>query len=253
MKLLNKDEFLANELKFYMIQEKLKEGDKLPSERELAEKFGVQRDTVRSAYQILEEEGIIENRNRSGHYVGHGRICTDLRQIRSFSEKAHGLGMDSENKLLAFELVEADKNLSKKMKLPIGTVLNKITRVRKVMRNGEMISVAIEYSYIPEAMAEKLMKYDLEERSLFQILSQEYGRIPKREEQVVEIVYADEFEAKTLQVDKKTTLVMKEGITYDAQGNILQFLHAVMKKDWVVFEQNNERIRQKMEEVADGL
>ena len=57
-----------------------------------------------------------------------------------------------------------------------------------------MFPVAIEYAYIPEEMAGKLMKYDLEERSLFQILSEEYGRVPKREEQVVEIVYADEFE-----------------------------------------------------------
>lgn len=96
------------------------------------------------------------------------------------------------------------------------------------------------------------MKYDLEERSLFQILSEEYGRVPKREEQVVEIVYADEFEAKTLQVDQRTTLVMKEGVTYDAQGNILQFLHAVMNKDWVAFEQGNERIQQKMKEALKG-
>lgn len=253
MKLLNKDEFLANELKFYFIQEKLKEGDKLPSERELAEKYGVQRVTVRSAYQILEEEGIIENRTRSGRYMGHGRIRTDLCQIQSFSEKAQDLGMDKENKLLAFELVEVDKRLSKKMKLPIGTVLNKITRVRSVRRGNEMFPVAIEYAYIPEEMAGKLMKYDLEERSLFQILSEEYGRVPKREEQVVEIVYADEFEAKTLQVDQRTTLVMKEGITYDDQGNILQFLHTVMNKDWVAFEQGNDRIQKKMEHAARGF
>lgn len=253
MKLLNKDEFLANELKFYFMQENLKEGDKLPSERELAEEYGVQRVTVRSAYQILEEEGIIEKRTRSGHYMGHGRIRIDLCQIQSFHEKAQSLGMDSENKLLAFELIEVDKDLSKKIKLPIGTVLNKITRIRKVKREDEMFPIAIEYAYIPEAMAGKLMKYDLEERSLFQILSQEYGRVPKREEQVVEIVYANEFEAKTLQVDQRTTLIMKEGITYDAQGNILQFLHTVMKKDWVIFEQGNDRIQRKMEEVAHGL
>ena len=54
-------------------------------------------------------------------------------------------------------------------------------------------------------------------------------------------------------MDQRTTLVMKEGITYDDKGNILQFLHTVMKKDWVVFEQGNDRIRQKMEEVAHGL
>ena len=55
MKLLNKDEFIANEIRYMFIERKYKEGDKLPSERELAEQFGVQRATIREAYQILEE------------------------------------------------------------------------------------------------------------------------------------------------------------------------------------------------------
>ena len=62
MKLMNKDEFIAYELKFYFMKNKLKEGEKLPSERDLAEQFGVQRATVRSAYKLLEDEGIIECR-----------------------------------------------------------------------------------------------------------------------------------------------------------------------------------------------
>ena len=36
MKLMNKDEFIAYELKFYFMKNKLKEGEKLPSERDLA-------------------------------------------------------------------------------------------------------------------------------------------------------------------------------------------------------------------------
>ena len=40
MKLMNKDEFIAYELKFYFMKNKLKEGEKLPSERDLAEQFG---------------------------------------------------------------------------------------------------------------------------------------------------------------------------------------------------------------------
>ena len=55
MKLMNKDEFIAYELKFYFMKNKLKEGEKLPSERDLAEQFGVQRATVRSAYKLLED------------------------------------------------------------------------------------------------------------------------------------------------------------------------------------------------------
>lgn len=253
MKLLNKDEFLADELKYYFIKNNIQPGMKLPSERELAEQYGVQRATVRSAYRMLEEEGIIEIQERSGRYMGHERIVTDLRQIKSFSEKLNHIGMRIENKLLAFELVEVDKQLSGKIKLPIGTSLNKITRVRKVWWKEELLPILIEYAYVPESIADKLIKYDLEENSLFDILRNGYGRIPKREEQIIEIVYADEFEAKTLKVDKMTPLALKEGITYDGEGNILQYIHAVMNKDWVSFEQRNEQIEQKMGAVLYGL
>ena len=37
MKLLNKDELIANELKLYFIKNNIGEGEKLPSEREVAE------------------------------------------------------------------------------------------------------------------------------------------------------------------------------------------------------------------------
>lgn len=246
MKLFNKDELLADELRYYFIKNQIPAGTKLPSERELAEQYGVQRATARSAYQILEGEGIIENRERSGRYMRHARIVTNLRQIRSFSDKLNHMGMQMDNKLLAFELIEVDKQLSKKIKLPIGTALSKITRVRSILLDEKPLPISIEYAYIPESAADKLMKYDLEEHSLFHILQEKYGRIPKREEQVIEIVYASEFEAKVLRVNQTTALVLKEGTTYDEEGNLLQFLHAVMNKDWVSFEQGNERIREKM-------
>ena len=35
----------------------------------MAEQYGVQRATVRDAYHILEREGIIEIRERSGRYI----------------------------------------------------------------------------------------------------------------------------------------------------------------------------------------
>ena len=249
MKLLNKDEFIANEIHYYFIKNDLQEGDKLPSERSFAEMFGVQRATVRAAYKILEEEGVIEIRERCGRYVGHSRIRTNLQEVKSFSEKMHEIGMKTENKLLAFEAVEVDKELSKKIKLSIGTPVYKITRVRKALRENGVVPVSIEYSYIPENLAPKLMRYDLEDRSLFDILLKEYGRQPQKDDQIIEIVYANEFEAKTLKVDQMTALVKKSGITYDKDGNVLQYLHSVMNKEWVQFKQGNERIEKKIDEV----
>ena len=44
-------------------------GDKLPSENELMEQFGVSRQTVRRAMEDLTENGIVEGRRGSGTYV----------------------------------------------------------------------------------------------------------------------------------------------------------------------------------------
>lgn len=253
MKLFNKDEFIANEIKFYLLKNKTKEGEKLPSERELAEIFDVQRATIRNALTVLEEEGIIEKKERSGRYMGHPRIKTNLQQIKSFSDKLNDMGIETKNKLLSFESMEVDKELSKKVKLPIGTPIYKITRVRKVMKENEKIPIAIEYAYIPEDIAPKLLKYDVEEGSLFSILINEYKVIPQKEEQTIEIVYADEFEAKNLKVDKLTALVKKSGTTYDSQGNIIQYLHSIMNKDWVEFELDRPDIESKTKEGLYGL
>jgi len=113
--------------------------------------------------------------------------------------------------------------------------------------------INIEYSYIPESKAPKLMRFDLEDNSLFDILIQEYHHIPKKQELTVGIVYADENEAKALNVDKLTALVKKEGITYDEKGEVMEYLQSVINKEWVAFEKEDPVIKQKMEEVLHGL
>lgn len=61
----------------------LKPGDKLPSERELAETFGVGRPLVREALRSLEEAGILKFRRgtKGGAFVGSGDAGTVTRSI----------------------------------------------------------------------------------------------------------------------------------------------------------------------------
>src|SRR5579864_5019781 len=67
-------------------------GDKLPSERELADDFGVCRPTIRDAMIALEFQGLVEARQGSGVYV---------KAAPQISEEA------SERDVSALELVEA--------------------------------------------------------------------------------------------------------------------------------------------------
>lgn len=51
---------VASEIEEAIVSERLKPGDKLPPERELMTQLGVSRRTVREAFRILEQKGLIE-------------------------------------------------------------------------------------------------------------------------------------------------------------------------------------------------
>jgi DNA-binding FadR family transcriptional regulator len=61
----------ANHIKALIRSEKLKAGDKLPNEMQLAKSFGVSRPTVREAVQSLMSQNIIEIVRGKGTFVAH--------------------------------------------------------------------------------------------------------------------------------------------------------------------------------------
>ena len=49
--------------------DKLKPGDKLPPERELAEKFSISRGSLREAFRVLESKGLIKSKPGGGRFI----------------------------------------------------------------------------------------------------------------------------------------------------------------------------------------
>ncbi len=60
---------IAEKLEEMILNEELKVGSKIPSELELAESFGVSRNILREALNILKERGIISGKAGDGTYV----------------------------------------------------------------------------------------------------------------------------------------------------------------------------------------
>jgi len=81
---------------------KLKPGDRLPSEQELAEQFGISRPSVREAMSALEILGITERR------VGKGNFIKDNSLSSTFYEEEI---LELEQEESPFELLEARKVL----------------------------------------------------------------------------------------------------------------------------------------------
>ena len=69
-------ERLADELRQGILSGRYKPGDRLPSTLELMERTGVANLTVRGAYRVLIEEGLVESVNKRGFYVRQPNAVT---------------------------------------------------------------------------------------------------------------------------------------------------------------------------------
>src|SRR5699024_3557530 len=61
-------------VKQYIVDEEVKAGDKLPTERKLAEMFGVSRSVIREAMSYLENSGVIRVRQGQSEFLNDANI-----------------------------------------------------------------------------------------------------------------------------------------------------------------------------------
>ena len=72
---------IEDQLMLYIGQDDIAIGAKLPSEYELAEKFGVGRSTVREAVKSLATKGILEVRRGAGTFVKSNAAIWDVASV----------------------------------------------------------------------------------------------------------------------------------------------------------------------------
>ena len=77
-------------------------GERLPSERDLAEEFAVSRMTLRQAISLLVEEGVLERRVGSGTFVSSTRVQERMRGTTSFTEIVKAQGKTPSSHLISY-------------------------------------------------------------------------------------------------------------------------------------------------------
>jgi DNA-binding GntR family transcriptional regulator len=114
-------------------------GTLLPSERELAERYGVARMTVRTAIG-----GLVYRLQGQGTFVAQPRI-TQPAALTSFSEDMTARGMTASPIVLAHETVGASSAIARALKLPEGAPIVRLERVRC----GDGQPIAVERAHLP--------------------------------------------------------------------------------------------------------
>lgn len=218
-------------------QGELKPGEQIPSEREMAELFGVSRTTARLAIDDLVSGGVVYREQGKGTFVAEPRMSSVM-GFTSFSEDMRARGHEPRSRILAQELVTADERLRKELKLGPD---EKAIYLRR-LRLADERPVAIQTAYLPQAMFPELQSMALADRSLFSILRSEYYIYPAWTEAAMEAAAATEEQAELLNLAPADPVLVVRGLTYTETFEIVESVETVYRGQGLALYIGRQRI-----------
>jgi len=209
-------EQLKERLKSEITEGKLKAGERLLPELELASKYDVSVITVRRATDELRSEGLLEKRRGKGTFVATAKFKKDLNQMLSFTDACKLMGAVPGAQVLASKIVVPGNDILEQLELPSGSQTVYISRLR-LLNNSPMV---IENNYFPMKYS-FLLEENLNDHSLFAILKEKKGTQIARSRRTIEITRASKEEASWLNVSRNSPLLLVHGVVYGNEGDIV--------------------------------
>jgi GntR family transcriptional regulator len=175
----------------------LKPGDRLPSERQLAERLQVSRMTLRQALDSLARRGLVTRAvgRRGGTFVAEPKIERDLSAVSGLTQQLRRQGHRAGASVVSAETIRAGRSAAEALAVPEGARVYEIVRLR--YSDGEPL--ALERSVFPAKRFPGLLDHPLE-GSLYEVLRDRFGERLSRAVERLEPVVADRHEATLLAV-----------------------------------------------------
>jgi GntR family transcriptional regulator len=117
----------------------LRIGDRLPSEGELQQRYGVSRTPVRQALDRLEASGLIYRAQGRGSFVRERKIGSALRDMVSFGQELRQAGHTVRPHTLAVNLVSASASTAADLQIELGSPVIALRRLYEV--DGEPLAL----------------------------------------------------------------------------------------------------------------
>lgn len=195
----------------------MRPGDKIPSERELADLLSVSRITARQAIKTMLESGLIYREQGRGTFVAEPRL-RGLRGFTSFTEDMRERGLNPRSQVLKQELVHPDEVLQRVLKLAQGEQALHLVRLRL----ADDQPMALQSSFIPCHVAPGLEKEDLTDKSLFEVLKSKYYLYPTWTEAEVQALPSSSEEQRWLNMKPNEPVLVVRGLTFNESFEIVE-------------------------------
>jgi GntR family phosphonate transport system transcriptional regulator len=154
--------------------------DVLPAESLLAERFGVNRHTLRRALDGLVAEGWIERRHGLGSYVLDKPIEYNIGQRTRFTESLEAFGCKTESTVLRKLLLPAQGGIARKLQLDNGEPVFWF----ETLRSADGHPFCVISHYLPAALFPGLLA-DYDGGSLHELIESAYGWALRRSESLI--------------------------------------------------------------------
>jgi len=233
---------------------RLRPGDRLGTERDLAARLSVSRSTLRQVLAVLTQAGTVRRvpGRAGGTFVTHTKVDRDLSVILGLPEYLRRQGFVAGTQVLSATMAGADDVAAEQLALPAGGLVLDITRIR--LADG--IPISLERVRLPAEIFPGLLDLPLG-GSLYELLDQKYSIRPDDVVEHLEVVEASTDEAGLLGVGVGTPLLAITRTSSAASGIAFEFSQDLFRADRVrvTFRTKAERaeiIRLAADEVGEA-
>jgi GntR family transcriptional regulator len=212
---------VADQLREKIATRQLEPGAQLPGELELAEAYGVSRNTVRRALDTLANANLVRRHQGKGTFVAEHGVSHVLWDLRSFTSLIADRGMTPGIQAIRVELDETPPAAARKF-LP-GSHLWLVERVRTA--DGKPFGLM--QSWIPDALSSAVTVDALtEKQSLYQVMDDAFGLRPSEAIEVIRAEAASPMEAQALDVAAGSPLLSTFRWTSDHRGQPIEYVRS---------------------------
>lgn len=202
-------------------------GDRLPSERELAARYGCSLITVRRALDELAREGRLERAPGRGTFVTEPPIVRDIAARAGFADEMRARGLQPFATVVTAGRELAAPIVAAALGLAIGSSVHSLERVR----GADGVPLLLEHAFLSVDRFPGLLDEDFTVRSLYEVLATRYGLPVARTRETIVAAAPTAREAHLLGLVTRRPVLCLEGTAYARGGDPLEYGRTVVSSE----------------------
>jgi GntR family transcriptional regulator len=215
---------------------RLAPGTRLPSEGELATRWGVSLAPVRQALVDLAAEGYLDRTRGRGTIVRQAKVMEKLSVLSSFSGSRGQRGERPELVPVYSGRVPAPPEVA----AALGVRARKLVLIQR-LAHLEASPVALLFAYLDPVRYPGIEKRELVDGSLYRTFDSVYGVEPVRADTVIEAINANEDEAAPLEIGTGAMVLRADSVTYDRDDTAVEFSRVLYRVERFRFSLESRR------------